>query len=216
MEKRKLNLAIFISGGGTNMEAIAKNCAEGAIDARVAVVVSNNPDAYGLTRAKNMGIPTVVVDHRDFASRQDHEREIIRRLQDYPIDFVCLAGYMRVVTPILIERFANREMNLPGIINIHPADTKAYQGEHGYEFAMGLLKKHTERLTETRITVHFVDPGVDTGMIIKQLPVPVLPEDSLDDLKKRGLAQEYILYSDVIQSIAEGRVAVVDNDVTIS
>jgi phosphoribosylglycinamide formyltransferase-1 len=197
------------------MEAIARNCAEGKIDARVNVVVSNVPDAGGLARAKSFGIPTVVVDHRDFADRREHETEIIRRIEGHPIDLVCLAGYMRVVTPVLLDRFYDRRRNLPGVINIHPADTRAYQGEHGYEFALGLLKRHPTRLAETRITVHFVDSGVDTGPIIRQAAVPVFPEDTLEDLRKRGLAQEYLLYSEAIQLIAEGRVRLVDRKVII-
>jgi len=104
---------------------------------------------------------------------------------------------------------------MPGIINIHPADTRLYQGEHGYEFALGLLKKYPNRLAETKITVHFVDKGVDTGPIIRQVAVPVLPGDTIDELRERGLASEYVLYSEVIQLFAEDRVKLQGREVII-
>ena len=161
----KLRLAVFISGGGTNLEAIAKNCAGEAIACEVAVVVSNRADAYGLVRAKNYGIPTIVADDREFPSREAHEQAIEQALAAYPHDLIVLAGWMRILTAGFIARHFNRRIGLPGIINIHPADTAAYQGTHGYEFAMGLTRKGP-RLAETKITVHFIDEGTDTGSVI--------------------------------------------------
>ena len=212
---RKKRIAVFISGSGTNMEAIVRACEDGYIPADVVVVVSNNPDAYGLVRAKNHGIPTVVVDHRQFKDRVEHEKEIIRRLKEFePIDLVCLAGYMRVVTPYLIDYFYNEELGLPGVINIHPADTRAYQGTHGYEFALGLIP-NSRRLARTWITVHFVDAGVDTGPIIKQAPVDVLPDDTLETLRERGLKVEHKLYPEVVKLYVEGRLKLEDGKVKI-
>ncbi len=211
----KKRIAIFISGGGTNMEAIVKACQDGRIPAEPVVVVSNNPDAYGLVRAKNLGVPTVVVDHRGFKERVEHEKEIVRRLEPYmPIDLVCLAGYMRVVTPYLIDYFYNEELGLPGVINIHPADTRAYQGTHGYEFALGLIP-NSRRLERTWITVHFVDPGVDTGPIIKQAPVDVLPDDTLDTLRERGLKVEHRIYPEVVRLYVEGKIRLEGDEVRI-
>lgn len=215
MTDKKIRCAVFISGSGTNMEAIAKACIEGRIPAEVVVVVSNKADAYGLVRAKNFGIPTVVVEHKKFKDRAEHEKEIIEQLKPFePIELVCLAGYMRVVTPHLINHFYNKKYNLPGVINIHPADTRAYQGEHGYEFAMGLVP-NSKRLDRTWITVHFIDPGVDTGPIIKQAPVEIYPDDTLDALRTRGLKIEHQLYPEVIRLYAEGKIKLEGDKVKI-
>jgi len=210
----KLRLAVFLSGGGTNFEAIAKNCVEGNIHCEVAVVLANRPDAYGLERAKKYGIPTAVVDDREFDSRAAHEAAVEQALAEYDYDLVVLAGYMRLLTGAFIERRFNKRLGLPGIINIHPADTAAYQGVHGYEFAMGLTKKGP-RLSETKITVHFIDAGMDTGPVIAQRTVPVLPEDTIDDLRARGLKIEWELYSGVLDMIARGKVHWTDGQVTV-
>ncbi len=212
----KLRVAVFVSGGGSNLQAILDACARPEFSARVVVVASNNPDAYGLERARKAGVPAVAVSHREYKKRAEHEAEIIRRIEPYRPQAVALAGYMRVVTPLLIDRFYDREKDLPGVINIHPADTRAYQGAHGYEFAMGMLPEHPERLSVTRITVHFVDAGVDTGPIIKQVPVPVLPDDTIDDLRARGLSVEHEIYPEVIRLYAEGKLKIKQGQVVIT
>ncbi|MBW1808672.1 MAG: phosphoribosylglycinamide formyltransferase [Deltaproteobacteria bacterium] len=211
----KLRLAVFVSGGGTNLQSIIDSCHQESYPAEIAVVVSNKSKAYGLQRAEQAGIPTEIVAHKDFNSRQEHETEIIRRLEKHSVDLVVLAGYMRVVTDVLLKRFFNHARKLPGVINIHPADTRAYQGAHGYEYAMGQLEQHPERLAQTKITVHFVDSGVDTGPIVRQVPVPIEAGDTLDDLRARGLKVEHQLYPEVIRLYAEGRLMLNDNVVTI-
>jgi phosphoribosylglycinamide formyltransferase-1 len=211
----KLRLAVFVSGGGTNLQSVIDNCKEPGFPAEVAVVVSNKAGAFGLTRAQKAGIPTVVVPHKDYPKRADHEEAIIRQIREYKIELVVLAGYMRVVTPVLLDAFFNEKKCLPGVINIHPADTRAYQGAHGYEFAMGQLPEHPDRLNETFITVHFVDAGVDTGPVIKQAPVPILADDSIDDLRERGLKVEHQLYPEVIRLYAEDRLKLEKGQVTI-
>jgi len=163
------------------------------------------PLAFELQRARKAGIPALAVPHRGYDSREGYERETIRRLEPYGVELLVLAGYMRVVTPVLLDAFHNEEKGLPGVINIHPADTRQYQGTHGYEFAMGMLDEHPERLGETSITVHFVDSGVDTGLIIKQAPVEVKPDDDIDDLRQRGLKVEHQVYPEVIRLYAEGK-----------
>jgi len=214
MQKRdKLRMAVFVSGGGTNLQSILDACEAGTILCEVVVVVSNNPEAYGLKRAKRHGVPTVALDHQRYASREDHEKAIIAAITGHEPEVAVLAGYMRVITPVLIDHFYDRRNDRPGVINIHPADTRQYQGAHGYEFAMGLLKKHPERLSETRITVHFVDAGVDTGPIIAQRPVPVLPEDSIDDLRDRGLAVEHQLFPEALDLYARGKISLADGQV---
>lgn len=211
----KLRLAVFVSGGGTNLQSIIDNCQQPDFPAQIVVVASNKQGAFGLTRAERAGIPTVCVPHKGFKKREEHEREIVKQIQPYNVEAVALAGYMRVVTPYLLDTFYNHARGLPGVINIHPADTNAYQGAHGYEFAMGMLEEHPQRLSETKITVHFVDAGVDTGAIIKQVPVPVLPEDSIDDLRARGLKIEHQVYPEVIRLYAEGKLKLDNKQVTI-
>ncbi len=211
----KLRLAVFVSGGGTNLEAIARNCATGAIPCEVVVVVSNRADAGGLQRAARYGIPTIVCDDRDYPSREAHELAIEAELARYPHDLIVLAGYLRMLTGQFIARHMNRALGLPGIINIHPADTAAYQGIHGYEFALGLTKKGP-RLTETKITVHFIDEGMDTGPVIAQRTVPVLPTDTIEALKERGLAIEWDLYSRVLGQIARGEVKMNGRQVVVA
>ncbi len=204
----KLRLAVFVSGGGSNLQAIVDACAQDSFPAQVVVVVSNDPSAYGLERARRANLPALVADHKGFKSRQEHEREIIRLISPYEPDVGVLAGYMRIVTPVLIDYFRLTNNGQPGLLNIHPADTNQYQGAHGYEFAMGMLDEYPVRLDETKITVHFVDAGMDTGPIIKQAPVPVYPQDTLEDLKIRGLEIEHRLYPEVIAMVANGRVRV--------
>lgn len=211
----KLRLGVFISGGGTNLQSIIDNCKEPEFPAQIVVVVSNKEGAYGLERAEQAGIPTVCVPHKGYKKREEHEREIVKQIQSYQVEAVALAGYMRVVTAYLLDAFYNHKKGLPGVINIHPADTNAYQGAHGYEFAMGMLAEHPQRQKETKITVHFVDAGVDTGPIIKQAPVPVLPDDSIDDLRERGLKIEHQVYPEAIRLYAEGKLKLEDKQVTI-
>ncbi len=210
----KLRLAVFLSGGGSNFEAIAKNCAEGKIHCEIVVVVANRLNAYGLARAKKYGLPTVALDDRHFASRAEHEAALLELLAPYDYEMVALAGYMRLMTAEFIARHRCDRLGLPGIVNIHPADTAAYQGVHGYEFAMGLTKKGP-RLSETKVTVHFIDAGMDTGPVIAQRTVPVLPDDNLEALKARGLAIEWELYSEVLDAIARGKVHMRDGRVVV-
>lgn len=203
----RLRLAVFVSGSGSNLQAIIDNCHRPDYPAQVAVVVSNKAGVYALERAAAAGVPVEVVEHRRFAERSRHEQEILRRLDSYRPGLVVLAGYMRVVTPLLLEACYDHQQGRPGVINIHPADTRTYQGAHGYEFALGLLPNHPRRLRQTWVTVHFVDAGVDTGPIIAQAPVEVKADDDLESLKQRGLAVEHDLYPRVISWLAEGRVS---------
>ncbi len=211
----KLRLAVFVSGGGSNLQAIMDACASDSFPARVVAVVSNNPHAFAIERAKKANVPALVIDHKDFASRQEHEREIVRQLRPFKPDMGVLAGYMRIVTPVLLDYFRAANNDRPGLLNIHPADTRQYQGAHGYEFALGMDGQSPGRLDETKITVHFVDAGMDTGPVIKQAMVRVLPDDTLEDLKSRGLEVEHELYPEVIAMVAQGRVRVVGSDVEI-
>ena len=202
----KVQLGVLVSGNGSNLQAILDACQDPAYPARVAVVLSNRSDAHGLVRAREAGVAALAVPNQQYSTRAAHEQEIIRQLTPYGVELLVLAGYMRVVTPLLLGHFQLKRFGLPGVINIHPADTRAYQGAHGYEFALGLLPQYPLRLSETQITVHFVDAGVDTGAVIQKTAVPVLPGDTLETLRARGLAVEHRVYPEVIRALVEGRV----------
>lgn len=211
----KLRLLVLASGGGTNLQAILDACQKEEIYCEVCAVVSNKPDAYSLVRASNHDVPGLLIDHRKHASRRDHEMAILERTAPLRPHMAVLAGYMRLVTPLLLNAFKNHETGLPGVVNIHPADTRAYQGAHGYEFAMGLLPHHPDRLEKTFITVHFVDEGMDTGPVILKEPVPILPDDTLETLRTRGLAVEHRVFPEALSLLASGRVRILDNEAVI-
>ncbi len=206
MGSPRMRLAVLASGSGTNLQAILDACREPAFPAEVAAVASNVPGAQALARAARAGVPAVCVPHRGQPGREAHERAVLEALAPHgPCGLLVLAGYMRVLSPLVLRAF-RRPDGLPGVVNIHPADTRAYQGAHGYEFALGLVPGRPARLAETRVTVHFVDEGVDTGPIIAQRPVEVRPGDDLEALRARGLGVEHRLYPEAIRWIAEGRV----------
>ncbi len=197
-------IAVLLSGTGSNCEAILAAASAGFCDAEVVVVLSDRPGAVGLQRAARRGVPTRALSPKGFARRADHEQALLEALAPHGPRLAVLAGYMRLLTPTLLGYFYAEDRL--GVVNIHPADTRAYQGAHGYEFALGLTPQSTGRLAETHITVHYVDEGMDTGPVIAQVPVPVHPEDTLEDLKTRGLAVEHQLYPRAVHDVVTGRV----------
>lgn len=198
-----LKIAVFVSGSGTNLQSIIDNCENGNVNAETALVLSNEPDAYGIERAKKHNIPALVVNHRDYDSRQDFEDAICQSLKDYKIDLICLAGFMRVLTAHFLNQFPNK------VINIHPALLPSFAGTQGQQDAFEYGVKFAG------CTVHFVDTGVDTGPIIIQAVVPVKQDDTLEILKKRILAQEHKIYPQAIQYIAQGAFKISGNKVVI-
>ncbi|MFZ2958193.1 MAG: phosphoribosylglycinamide formyltransferase [Candidatus Ozemobacteraceae bacterium] len=194
MTSSPARLAIMLSGRGTNMTAIAENCRNGVLKglAEVAVVVGNSPEARGLLASSKFGFPTVCVPSQG-RSREDFEYDLINVLNAHKPDFVVLAGFMRILSPVFIEAFRNR------IINIHPADPEVYRGPSGYKYAF------ENKLPSTFITVHYVDENVDTGNIICRREVSLLGADTLAEVEKRGLAVEHILYSETLASLLESR-----------
>jgi len=193
-----LNLGVLCSGRGSNLEAILRSCEEGRITGRVALVVSDVADAYALERARNHGVPAVHIPPGKFRAKLEPEIEdqYVRALKDRKVDLVCLAGYMRIIGPPLLEAFPQR------ILNIHPALLPAFPGLHGQKQALDYGAK------VTGCTVHFVDPGVDTGPIIAQAAVPVHEDDDEDSLSARILEQEHRIYSEAIQLFAAGRLRI--------
>jgi phosphoribosylglycinamide formyltransferase-1 len=191
------NLGILLSGRGSNFEAIAKNVAAGKIpNARIAVVISNVPDAGGLQTAKRMGLKALVIPSKGKA-REEHDREVVATLQEHQVDLICLAGYMRLLSPWFVRQFPRC------ILNIHPSLLPAFPGLEAQQqaFAYGVKV--------SGCTVHFVDEELDHGPIIVQKAVPVLEGDDEHTLAARILEQEHIAYSEAISVVLEGEYEVV-------
>ncbi|MBF9219735.1 phosphoribosylglycinamide formyltransferase [Hymenobacter ruricola] len=188
-EERKARLAILLSGRGSNMLALVEATKTGVLKdlAEVVVVFSNKPDAPGLAFAAEQGCPVASLPSQG-RKREAFDAEAAQLLQQYRPDFVVLAGYMRILSPAFIQPFAGR------ILNIHPADTHQHQGLHAYEWAF------ENQLSETKITVHLVDEGLDTGPILAQQTVDLCGVDTLAEVERRGLAVEHELYA---QTLAE-------------
>jgi len=191
-----ITLGVLISGGGTNLQAVLDAVATRRLDARVAVVISNIASAGGLERAKKAGVETLVIDHKKYPDRAAFDAELVRALRERGVEYVVLAGFMRLVTETFLGAFPMR------VVNVHPALLPAFPGTDG----QGQALRYGARVAGC--TVHFVDSGTDTGPIIAQAVVPVLQEDDEEALKKRILAQEHLLLPKVLQWIAEGRVTV--------
>lgn len=183
------NLGILLSGRGSNFEAIAKNVASGKIrDARIAIVISNRPDAGGIVTARELGLETLVIPSKG-KSREDHDREVVAALQQHKVDLVCLAGYMRLLSPWFVKQFPHK------ILNIHPSLLPAFPGLEAQEQAFAYGVKIAG------CTVHFVDEELDHGPIILQKVVPVNDDDDESTLKIRILEQEHNAYSEAINIV---------------
>jgi phosphoribosylglycinamide formyltransferase-1 len=198
------NIGILLSGRGSNFEAIAKNVASGKIsNARIAIVISNRTDAGGIEVAQRLGLEAVVIPSKGKA-REDHDREVAARLQQQSVDLVCMAGYMRLLSPWFVKQFPHR------ILNIHPSLLPAFPGLEAQEqaFAYGVKV--------AGCTVHFVDEELDHGPIIVQKSVPVLDSDDEHALAARILEQEHIAYSEAIKIVLEGNFNIVGRRITAS
>ena len=175
-------LGILISGTGSNMKSIVAACESGELPAEVAMVVSNKAEAPGIRWAEEHGLETAVVSHKDFDTREDHDRAIVERLHRVGVEWVCLAGYMRLLSADFVDAFPNR------ILNIHPALLPSFPGLHGQRQAWEYGVK------VSGCTVHLVDLELDHGPIVVQRSVPVLEDDDEDRLAARILAEEHQAY----------------------
>lgn len=192
----KLRLGFLASGRGSNLQAILDQIEAGGVDAEAAVLISDKADAFALQRADNHGVLSKHINPRDFASRETYEEAILQVFESCGVDLVILAGYMRLIGDKLIEAYPNR------IMNIHPALLPSFPGVHGQRDALAYGVRFSG------CTVHFVDKGMDTGPIILQAVVPVLPEDDEEALSARILKEEHKIYSEAIRLFAEGRLQV--------
>lgn len=195
-----MNLGVLVSGSGTNLQAILDAVASGRLRANVAVVVSNVASAKALERARGAGVPAVVVEHRAFASREAFDEAVVAELRARDVDCVVLAGFMRIVTRVLLDAFPRR------VVNIHPALLPAFPGVHAQRQAIDY------GVRVSGCTVHLVDAGMDTGPILAQAAVPVFDDDTEETLRERILAEEHALLPAVLQWIADGKVTVETRD----
>ena len=196
-------IAVLVSGGGSNLQSIIDATESGYLDVQIAVVLSNKEEAYGLTRAKNHGIPAIVVKHGDFDGREDFENKLIEVLDGYGVDLVVLAGFMRVLTPLFVGHYQHR------IINIHPAILPSFPGTHAQKQAFDYGVRFSG------CTTHFVDEGTDTGPIILQTVVPVLADDTEETLGSRILKEEHRIFPETLKLWSEGRLVIEGRKVKI-
>ncbi len=192
----KCRIGVLVSGMGTNLQALLEAARAGTFEGEVVIVISNVPGAGALARAAAFGVPTVVVDHRDFPDRASFEGELLRHLAGKGVELVVLAGFLRLLSPRFIDAFPGR------IINVHPSLLPAFPGLHAPRQAL----RHGVRYTGC--TVHFVDEGCDTGPIILQAPVPVVAGDDEASLAARIRKAEHRLLPEAIRLFIEGRLVV--------
>jgi phosphoribosylglycinamide formyltransferase-1 len=187
------SLGVLISGRGSNLQALIAAIGDGRLDARIAVVISNRPLAPGLEHARNAGIETVVVDHRQFAARADFDRAIAAELTARNVAVVCLAGFMRLVGAELLEAFPD------AVLNVHPSLLPAFPGVNAQQQAL----QHGVKVSGA--TVHLVTPELDAGPIVVQAAVPVQSDDTVDSLSARILVEEHRIYPEAVRTVLDGR-----------
>jgi len=198
-----INLGVLVSGNGSNLQSIIDRIETGGINADIACVISNNPDAFGLIRARRHDIPVIIHQNRGFDSRQDYDAALVAILRDHGVQLVVLAGFMRLLSEIMVNAFPN------AIINIHPALLPSFPGLHAQKQALDYGVRFSG------CTVHFVDCGTDTGPIILQSVVPVQQGDTEDSLSARILEEEHRIYPEAVRLFCEGKLKISGRHVQI-
>jgi phosphoribosylglycinamide formyltransferase-1 len=197
-------IGVLISGRGSNMVSIAEACRRGEVPARVRVVISNVPGAPGLEKAAALDIETLVINHKESRTREEHDLRVAGALKARGVALVCLAGYMRLLSSAFVREFRGR------IMNIHPGLLPAFPGLHAQRQALERGVRHSGA------TVHFVDEGLDTGPIIVQSVVSVLQDDTEETLSERILAEEHRVYPEAVRLFFEGRLSIEGRRVRIT
>lgn len=198
-----MRIGVLISGRGSNLKALIEACEEPGFRGRIALVISNRPGAGGLAVAEAAGIPTLVIDHKEFSTRDTFDAELDRALTKAGVELVCNAGFMRILTDGFVEKWRDRQLN------IHPSLLPAFKGLHVHQRALDAGVKITG------CTVHFVRPEMDEGPIVAQAAVPVLPGDTAETLGQRVLEAEHKLYPLALKLVVEGRARVVGEHVVL-
>ncbi|HHW69765.1 MAG TPA: phosphoribosylglycinamide formyltransferase [Clostridiales bacterium] len=201
-------LAVLISGGGSNLQALIDNIEAGNINAQIGVVISSRKDAYGLVRAQKHGIPTYYISKKDYKDMDAFNRVLIKKLEEYNTDFIVLAGYLNILSSDIIKKYPNR------IINVHPSLIPSFcgKGYYGMRVHQSVLDYGVKI---SGATVHFVDEGTDTGPIILQKPVEVYYDDDVESLSKRVLEVEHELLPKAVSLLVEGKLVVEGRKVKI-
>ncbi len=199
-----IRIGVLISGSGSNLQAILDACAVGRIDGRVAVVLSDKADAYGLERARKAGVEAIFLDPAPYETKSAYNAALADTLKERAVDLVCLAGFMRIVRKPVLDAFPGR------ILNIHPSLLPAFPGLEAQRQALEYGVK------VAGCTVHYVTAGMDEGPIIRQAAVPVLDGDTFETLRDRILEQEHRIYAEAIQLFAQGRLRIVGRRVEVS
>lgn len=202
-EISKKRIGVLLSGGGTNLQALINACRDGNFPARIAVVISNHPKAYGLKRAQQNNLPTVVVEQNHYLNREHFDQALREVLDHAGVDLICLAGFMRILSSSFVQHYQGR------LLNIHPSLLPAFPGLNVHQKALDAGVRFSGA------TVHFVDEGVDTGPIVIQAVVPVLQDDNAEHLAKRILKQEHRIYPMAVRLFAEDRLRISGKQVTI-
>ncbi len=200
----KKRVGVLISGSGSNLQALIDACAQPNFPAEIVLVISNNADAYGLTRAKDAGIPAHILNHKDYASRDAFDQAMHQLLELHLADIVCLAGFMRLLSDGFVKNWHNK------LINIHPSLLPSFKGAHAIRDALAAGVKITG------CTVHFVRAEMDSGPIIIQAAVPVMQDDTQDSLAVRVLEQEHVCYAKALRWLAEDKLTIVGEKVGVS
>lgn len=198
MGNARARVAVFLSGSGSNLQALIDATYAGTLHAEIALVISNKPDAYGLTRAKDAGINTICFQEKSFASKQAAASYLATALGNHGIDYIALAGYLRLLPESVVKQYKGK------IVNIHPGPLPKYGGAgmYGHHVHEAVLAAHEK---ESAASVHLVDEIYDHGRVLDAIPVPVMADDTPDTLAARVLEQEHILYPRVLQALIEGQ-----------
>lgn len=191
-----LKIGVLVSGSGSNLQSILDACAAGRLKARVVCVISNVADAYALERAQAAGVPALHLDHRAHSGREAYDQALVTTLREFGAELVAMAGFMRIITPVLLDAFPM------AVMNIHPALLPAFPGLHAQRQALEYGVK------VAGCTVHLVDPGTDTGPIIMQAAVPIVEGDTEQTLSARIQKEEHRIYPEAINLFAAGRLSV--------
>lgn len=189
-----LALGVLVSGSGSNLQAILDAIENKSLDAECRVVLSHRPGVFALERAAKAGVKTITLDHKEYASREAFDQELVTTLKNAGVEWIALAGFMRVLTPAFLEAFKDR------VVNIHPSLLPAFPGVNAQKQAFDYGVK------VTGCTVHFVDQGVDSGPVILQRSVPVHDDDTAESLQQRILAAEHAIFPEALSLLAQNRV----------
>jgi len=200
---KKLSLAILLSGNGTNFQAIVDSIDNGQLKAVIKVVISNNKDAFGLKRARNHNIKNLCIDHKDFADRESYDQKLMETIEQENVDFIVLAGFMRILGSNFVKNFPNK------IINIHPSLLPKYPGLNTHKKVLENKDK------EHGVTVHLVDEGLDSGPIIGFIKILVEDDEKENNLENKIHKIEHFIYPKILSEFQEGRITIVGNKLRI-